>query len=119
MAPLLEAFEHLRASRLSTAQVEGYKARKLKEGKARATVNRELASGLSGRILHDFRRTAVRNLERAGVSRSSAMKMTGHKTEAVYRRYAIVSEQDLHEAAAKLAKLDLSSSPAQNLHSRA
>ena len=76
------------------------------------------AAGLSGRILHDFRRTAVRNLERAGVSRSSAMKMTGHKTEAVYRRYAIVSEQDLHEAAAKLAKLDLPSSPAQNLHSR-
>ena len=44
------------------------------------------------------------NLERAGVSRSVAMKLTGHKTEAVYRRYAIVSEQDLHEAAARLAR---------------
>jgi len=61
------------------------------------------AAGLPGRIPHDFRRTAVRNLERAGVSRSVAMKLTGHKTEAVYRRYAIVSEQDLHEAAVKLA----------------
>jgi integrase len=60
------------------------------------------AAGLPGRIPHDFRRTAVRNLERVGVSRSVAMKMTGHKTEAVYRRYAIVSESDLHEAAAKL-----------------
>jgi hypothetical protein len=30
------------------------------------------------------------------------MKMTGHKTESVYRRYAIVSETDLREAAAKL-----------------
>jgi len=29
--------------------------------------------------------------------------MTGHKTESVYRRYAIVSESDLREAAAKLA----------------
>ena len=33
------------------------------------------------------------------------MKMTGHKTEAVYRRYAIVSESDLHEAATKLDAL--------------
>lgn len=64
-------------------------------------------AGLPGRLPHDFRRTAVRNLERAGVSRSVAMKMTGHKTEAVYRRYAIVSESDLHEAAAKLAAVEL------------
>jgi hypothetical protein len=31
------------------------------------------------------------------------MKITGHKTEAVYRRYAIVSDADLQEAARKLA----------------
>jgi integrase len=62
------------------------------------------AAGVPGRIFHDLRRTAVRNLERAGVSRSVAMKMTGHKTEAVYRRYAIVSESDLREAAVKLGE---------------
>jgi integrase len=47
---------------------------------------------LSRKVPHDFRRSAVRNPERAGVPRSVAMKLTGHKTEAVYLRYAIVSE---------------------------
>jgi integrase len=59
-------------------------------------------AGVPGRIPHDFRRTAVRNLERAGVSRSVAMKITGHKTESVYRRYAIVSDADLLEASRRL-----------------
>jgi integrase len=56
-------------------------------------------------LLHDFRRTAVRNLERAGVSRSAAMKMVGHRTEAIYRRYAVTSEADLRDAGAKLAAI--------------
>jgi integrase len=60
-------------------------------------------AGVPGRILHDFRRTAVRNLERAGVPRSTAMSLVGHKTEAIYRRYAIV---DAGMAAEGVAKLD-------------
>jgi integrase len=60
------------------------------------------AAGVPGRLLHDFRRTAVRNLERAGVPRSVAMAMVGHKTESVYRRYAIVAASDLQEAALRL-----------------
>jgi integrase len=63
------------------------------------------AAGVADRLIHDLRRTAVRNLERAGVPRSVAMKLTGHKTESVYRRYAIVAKADLSEGVSKLAKL--------------
>ena len=63
------------------------------------------AAGMPGRIPHDFRRTAVRNIERAGVPRSAAMQLTGHITESVYRRYAIVDEAMLNEGVEKLATL--------------
>ena len=59
------------------------------------------------KIVHDFRRTAVRNLERAGVPRSAAMKMTGHLTESIYRRYAIVDESMLRDAARRLDAIAL------------
>jgi integrase len=59
-------------------------------------------AGVPGMLRHDFRRTAVRNMERRGVPRSVATKLTGHKTENVYRRYAIVSDSDLKAAALRL-----------------
>ena len=62
-------------------------------------------AGLAGLLFHDLRRSAVRNLERAGVPRSVAMKLTGHKTEAVYRRYAIADSAALSEGVTKLARL--------------
>lgn len=61
---------------------------------------------LLGRVFHDFRRSAVRNLERAGVPRSVAMRLTGHRTESVYRRYAIVAAADLRAGVARLARND-------------
>ncbi len=71
------------------------------------------AAGVPDRIPHDFRRTAVRNLERAGVSRSVAMMLVGHKTEAIYNRYAIVCERDLLEGVKKLSALSTGHSDGQ------
>jgi integrase len=58
-------------------------------------------------IPHDCRRTAIDRMERLGVARSTAMVMVGHKTESVYRRYAITSARTLEDAGAKLAGIKL------------
>ena len=47
---------------------------------------------------HDFRRTAIRNLERMGIPRSVAKLIVGHKTDSVYERYNVASKRDLDVA---------------------
>ncbi len=63
------------------------------------------SAGIPGRLRHDFRRSAVRNLLRAGVPLPTVMSAVGWETEAMLRRYAVVDEEMLREAGAKLARL--------------
>jgi integrase len=69
-------------------------------------------SRLTGRIFHDLRRSAVRNLVRSGVQEIVAMKISGHKTTSVFQRYNIVSEQDLTDAVRKLQEFQEGAEPA-------
>ena len=72
----------------------------------KTAVRRALAAGVitGPKMLHDFRRTAVRNLEWAKVPRKTGMGMTGHKTETVYGRYDIVDPEAMAMGSARLNK---------------
>jgi integrase len=55
-------------------------------------------TGITNTVFHDYRHTATANLRRAGVDALTAMKITGHTTMAVFKRYNTIDEQDLKAA---------------------
>jgi integrase len=60
------------------------------------------AAGVPDLLFHDLRRSAVRNMVRLGVPQKTAREISGHKTDAVFSRYNIVSEADIQDAARKI-----------------
>ncbi|MGH7842307.1 MAG: tyrosine-type recombinase/integrase [Candidatus Binataceae bacterium] len=60
-------------------------------------------AGVHGKVPDDLRRTAVRNLEYAGVPRSIAMTMVGHRSDSIYRSIAPVDSATLKDVALKIA----------------
>ena len=61
-------------------------------------------AGVPKLLLHDLRRTAARNMIRAGVPEKTAMLIVGWKTRAMFDRYNITDERDIHAAGEKLAR---------------
>jgi len=53
-------------------------------------------------VFHGLRRTAARNLRRAGVAEGVIMKIGGWRTRSVFERYAIVAQSDIKDAMPKL-----------------
>jgi integrase len=60
-------------------------------------------AGISDKLVHDFRRSAVNSTNNAGVSIKTAMGLVGHKAMSVYNRYGIHDKKNLLSGAAKLA----------------
>ena len=76
-------------------------------------------AGVPELLLHNLRRSAVRNLRRLGVAESVAMKISGHKTASIFRRYDITDEPDLADAARRLDEKRNAQAQADISHSSA
>ena len=87
-------FPHLQKGRLQGRQIRDFR-------KSWASASK--ATGLSGMLRHELRRTTARNLIHSDVPEVVRMRITGHRTRSVFDRYNIVRPVDLQDAARKMA----------------
>jgi integrase len=98
------AFSELwKERRLDTNRVFLYKGKPWKNPRTAVAAACRKA-GITGLRLHDLRHTASTTLRRTGVDTMTAMKIVGHKSEQMHRRYNTIQPENLHEVAAKLQK---------------
>lgn len=97
-----QVFSELRQERrLDTNRVFLYKNKPIQRiGTAYKAACRR--AGITNLRIHDFRHTASTNLRRAGVDTATAMKIVGHKSDRMHRRYNTIEPEDLRRAAAQL-----------------
>lgn len=95
---LLAVFERARERRrLDCVYVFHHKSKPVGDFR-KAWRNARKEAKLGHVLVHDLRRTAVRNLVKSGVREKVAMELSGHKTRSVFDRYSITNDEDLAEA---------------------
>jgi integrase len=87
--------------RLDTNHVFLYEGHPIKSIKT-AFKTAKRVSGIEGFRFHDLRHCAATNLRRAGVDTATAMRIVGHKSEKMWKRYNAIDDKDLTRAAARL-----------------
>ena len=97
--PLLEVLRRRETARRPCPWVFHRDGRRITPSHFQRTWVRACAqSDNTGKLFHDFRRTAVRNMVRAGVPERIVMEVSGHRSRSVFDRYNIVNEADMRQA---------------------
>ena len=101
---LIEMFKAMPRG-LPTVRVFPYKGKAFGSTFQRAFETARKRAGIEDFTFHDLRHTFVTNMDRAGVPQTVIMKITGHKTLAMFKRYRAVSRDEMQEAVKKIGRV--------------